>query len=135
MVVLTHYGYGLKVCNIKYFAGQYEDSSDEWCSSEEELEKDAEHHTLEGEPEQEEEEGAAELLDSLYCVACDKLFRTEGAKVMSDTCLLLYLGILLETSWIYLVIYSLPYFLSSFCLFLLFSQRIVRILILISSIR
>jgi hypothetical protein len=77
-------------------AGQYEDSSDEWCSSEEELEKGAEL-ALDGELE-EEEDGAAELLDSLYCVACDKLFRTEGAKVMLSTCLLLYLGIPLETS-------------------------------------
>ncbi len=89
----VHHGSGLKVYIIKYCAGQYEDSSDEWCSSEEELEEGAEHHALEGEPEQEEEEGAAELLDSLYCVACDKLFRTEGAKVILNTCRLLNLSI------------------------------------------
>ncbi len=91
------------------------------------METGAEHRALEGEPEQEEEEGAAELLDSLYCVACDKLFRTEGAKVILNICLLLYLGIALETKIfpVYLI------FCRSFCIFC-----IVRILILmVSSIR
>jgi hypothetical protein len=32
-------------------------------------------------PDGEDNEEDAEMLDKLYCVACDKLFKTEGAKV------------------------------------------------------
>jgi hypothetical protein len=56
-------------------SGEYADSSD-FYTSEEELQEGEKPVVDEG-PEEEE----IEMLENLYCVACDKLFRTEKAKV------------------------------------------------------
>jgi hypothetical protein len=63
---------------LLHLSGQYSDSSDEYLYSEEEGE------VVDGQElaDDEDIEEDTELLDKLYCVACDKLFKTEGAKVL-----------------------------------------------------
>ena len=59
------------------YLGQYGESSEDYTSDEDIL---VDGELPVGEEAGEEEEDT-EMLDNLYCVVCDKLFRTEGAKV------------------------------------------------------